>query len=185
MRDEILELAPMRWKIFQCLAVRGENLTKDGEKALRNVKKFLVTDADYQAFLDRHAIISDKVRIAEPNNLMQASYFILVRQCTTPHACSVDGAQGHSSSFCLMCSLLCVRSRHRMSRCVSSTAARVVRFRLYRSSRISISHCVKLDSLRRSSKREMEHIIATSRSTHRKNKLHRDRIRVHRPQHRN
>lgn len=45
--------------------------------ALRNVKNFLVTDDEYRAFLTRHSRVSSSVRIAEPNSVMQSSYFLL------------------------------------------------------------------------------------------------------------
>jgi hypothetical protein len=44
------------------------------------VKKFLVTDDEYRSFLSRHSRVSSSVRIAEPNSVMQSSYFLLDEQ---------------------------------------------------------------------------------------------------------
>lgn len=89
MTAAILKLQPVRWKIFQCLEVEGENKAKAGKKALRDAHSFLVADEEYRSFLDRHSSISDKIRIPEPNQIMQDSYIIL-----DENMCFLDCRQG-------------------------------------------------------------------------------------------
>nr|XP_022918330.1 radical S-adenosyl methionine domain-containing protein 2-like [Onthophagus taurus] len=72
MREEIQELNPIRWKVFQCLLLDGENV---GEKALRNGEKFYISDDLFDQFLKRHNNI--KCLVPESNNSMQNSYLIL------------------------------------------------------------------------------------------------------------
>ena len=42
-------------QVFQCLLIGGENA---GEDALRNAESFVVTDDEFQTFLDRHRSVS-------------------------------------------------------------------------------------------------------------------------------
>lgn len=42
-------------QVFQCLLVGGEN---EGEDALRNAQKLVVSDQQFDAFLQRHADIA-------------------------------------------------------------------------------------------------------------------------------
>lgn len=68
----LLELDPYRWKVFQCLAIEGEN---QGENATdRDVQKLLVTDEQFQQFIARHAICHP---VVESNEAMRNSYLIL------------------------------------------------------------------------------------------------------------
>jgi len=67
----VRELKPIRWKVFQCLLLTGENV---GAEAKRNAKSFVVSDGDFQRFLERHADLSP---IAESNADMRDSYLIL------------------------------------------------------------------------------------------------------------
>ena len=39
------------FQVFQCLVVGGENA---GEEALRNAESFVITDDEFQTFLDKH-----------------------------------------------------------------------------------------------------------------------------------
>ncbi|NWJ00050.1 RSAD2 protein, partial [Crypturellus undulatus] len=55
MNEQIKALNPVRWKVFQCLIIEGENC---GEDALREVDKFLISDDDFKRFLDRHKDVS-------------------------------------------------------------------------------------------------------------------------------
>lgn len=58
---------PFRWKIFQVLPVRGQND--------REVDELLISDHQFQAFLDRNKIQSDAIKvISESNELMTGSY---------------------------------------------------------------------------------------------------------------
>lgn len=69
---EILDLNPCRWKVFQCLLIGGENV---GQDALRHADTFVVTDAEFQSFLARHASVP--CLVPESNEKMQNSYLIL------------------------------------------------------------------------------------------------------------
>uniref|UniRef100_A0A8C7VVE4 Radical S-adenosyl methionine domain containing 2 n=1 Tax=Oncorhynchus mykiss TaxID=8022 RepID=A0A8C7VVE4_ONCMY len=51
MRENITELNPVRWKVFQCLLI-------DGENSLREAERFLISDQHFQVFLERHSSIS-------------------------------------------------------------------------------------------------------------------------------
>ncbi|XP_065051063.1 S-adenosylmethionine-dependent nucleotide dehydratase RSAD2-like [Rhopilema esculentum] len=68
----ITELEPVRWKIFQCLPIDGENF---GEGALRQVEQFLITDEQFKGFIERHSHVPQLV--PESNDLMKQSYFIV------------------------------------------------------------------------------------------------------------
>nr|XP_029530908.1 radical S-adenosyl methionine domain-containing protein 2-like isoform X2 [Oncorhynchus nerka] len=51
MRENITELNPVRWKVFQCLLI-------DGENSLREAENFAISDQHFQVFLERHSSIS-------------------------------------------------------------------------------------------------------------------------------
>ncbi|MEQ2163674.1 Radical S-adenosyl methionine domain-containing protein 2 [Goodea atripinnis] len=53
--EQINQLNPVRWKVFQCLLIDGENA---GETALREAEKFVISDLQFQEFLDRHSAVS-------------------------------------------------------------------------------------------------------------------------------
>ncbi|KAG5857295.1 hypothetical protein ANANG_G00017940 [Anguilla anguilla] len=72
MREQILELSPVRWKVFQCLVIEGENA---GENALREAERFVISDQQFQDFLDRHNDIT--CLVPESNQKMRDSYLIL------------------------------------------------------------------------------------------------------------
>lgn len=72
MAENICYLNPIRWKVFQCLLLEGENV---GASALRSAEKFYISDEDFQRFLDRHKHV--KALVAESNVKMQNSYLIL------------------------------------------------------------------------------------------------------------
>jgi radical S-adenosyl methionine domain-containing protein 2 len=97
MRAAVAALGPVRWKLFQCLLLDGENA---GAGALRRGAAFTVSDAAFDAFVARHvtadgllrsaaahddgdactsaAAASPPVRVAvEGNAAMQASYLLL------------------------------------------------------------------------------------------------------------
>ncbi|NWI89760.1 RSAD2 protein, partial [Pitta sordida] len=72
MNEQIKALNPVRWKVFQCLLIEGENT---GEDALREAEKFVISDADFESFLDRHKDVS--CLVPESNEKMKDSYLIL------------------------------------------------------------------------------------------------------------
>ena len=69
---QIAELAPFRWKVFQCLIVAGEN---DNPNRKRDARKFLVTDEQWRTFCDRHKHLP--CYVPEDNNSMASSYLLL------------------------------------------------------------------------------------------------------------
>lgn len=46
---------PLVPQVFQCLLIEGEN---SGEGAVREAERFLISDAEFEAFLDRHREVS-------------------------------------------------------------------------------------------------------------------------------
>ena len=72
MVEEIKRLNPDRWKCFQVLIVNGEN---NDETKLRDARKFLITEEEFNKFIERHKEI--KALVPENNNTMKSSYLIL------------------------------------------------------------------------------------------------------------
>ncbi|XP_018573478.1 radical S-adenosyl methionine domain-containing protein 2-like [Anoplophora glabripennis] len=72
MSDEINKLNPIRWKVFQCLLLEGENV---GTDALRNASRFYISEEIFNKFIDRHKGVPSLV--PESNSKMQNSYLIL------------------------------------------------------------------------------------------------------------
>ncbi|XP_045700472.1 radical S-adenosyl methionine domain-containing protein 2 [Phyllostomus hastatus] len=72
MTENIKALNPVRWKVFQCLLIEGENV---GEGALREAEKFVITKEEFQGFLDRHRGVA--CMVPECNDKMKDSYLIL------------------------------------------------------------------------------------------------------------
>uniref|UniRef100_A0A8C5QAA7 S-adenosylmethionine-dependent nucleotide dehydratase RSAD2 n=1 Tax=Leptobrachium leishanense TaxID=445787 RepID=A0A8C5QAA7_9ANUR len=72
MSEEIAKINPMRWKVFQCLIIDGENC---GEDALRHAETFVIGKAEFNNFLNRHKDI--KCLVPESNEQMRDSYLIL------------------------------------------------------------------------------------------------------------
>lgn len=72
MTEHINQLNPVRWKVFQCLVIDGENA---GESALREAERFVISDQQFQEFLDRHSSVS--CLVPESNEKMRNSYLIL------------------------------------------------------------------------------------------------------------
>ncbi|KFP58991.1 Radical S-adenosyl methionine domain-containing protein 2, partial [Cathartes aura] len=72
MNEQIKALNPVRWKVFQCLLIEGEN---SGEDALREAEKFVISDEEFEQFLDRHKEVS--CLVPESNQKMRDSYLIL------------------------------------------------------------------------------------------------------------
>ncbi|XP_004644649.1 radical S-adenosyl methionine domain-containing protein 2 [Octodon degus] len=72
MREHIQALNPVRWKVFQCLLIEGENC---GEDALREAERFVISDEEFEEFLERHKEVS--CLVPESNQKMKDSYLIL------------------------------------------------------------------------------------------------------------
>jgi radical S-adenosyl methionine domain-containing protein 2 len=72
MNKHVAALNPFRWKCFQVLMVTGEN---DSEKSLRDVRRFIISDEEYDYFCSRHR--QQRAFVPEPNRLMAKSYLIL------------------------------------------------------------------------------------------------------------
>ena len=72
MSQNIMQLEPIRWKIFQCLKHESENY---GEGALRQVEPFLISDEQFKDFIERHSHVS--VMVPEYSEMMKRSYFII------------------------------------------------------------------------------------------------------------
>ncbi|XP_026804307.1 radical S-adenosyl methionine domain-containing protein 2-like [Rhopalosiphum maidis] len=70
--EHIERLRPVRWKVFQCLLLEGENA---GEGAMRDAARFYVTDEQFDGFLRRHAEV--RTLVPENNDAMRDSYLIL------------------------------------------------------------------------------------------------------------
>ncbi|OCT81205.1 hypothetical protein XELAEV_18028020mg [Xenopus laevis] len=72
MNEELSRISPIRWKVFQCLIIEGENA---GEEALRQAETFVISNKEFKGFLDRHRNI--KCLVPESNEQMRDSYLIL------------------------------------------------------------------------------------------------------------
>uniref|UniRef100_A0A3Q2QLX1 Radical S-adenosyl methionine domain containing 2 n=1 Tax=Fundulus heteroclitus TaxID=8078 RepID=A0A3Q2QLX1_FUNHE len=59
-------------QVFQCLLIDGENA---GEAALREAERFVISEQQFQEFLDRHSAVS--CLVPESNEKMRNSYLIL------------------------------------------------------------------------------------------------------------
>lgn len=70
--EHIDRLRPVRWKVFQCLLLEGENA---GADALRDARRFYITAEQFDGFLSRHADVCTMV--PESNVKMRDSYLIL------------------------------------------------------------------------------------------------------------
>ncbi|KAF5585495.1 radical s-adenosyl methionine domain protein [Fusarium subglutinans] len=84
MSPEIDELAPFRWKVFQCLLVAGEN---EDATRLRDARAFLVTDEQWKTFCDRHKHLP--CYVPEDTNAMASSYLLL-----DEYMCFLDKGEG-------------------------------------------------------------------------------------------
>ena len=59
--------------MFQCLLIAGEN---QGEEALRNAEQLVVTDQEFQSFLDRHSSVD--CLVPESNIQVRISHFAIL-----------------------------------------------------------------------------------------------------------
>ena len=72
MNEQINELQPFRWKVFQCLLIEGENW---GENALRDATNMVISQEKFDGFIERHK--KNKFIVPESNEMMKDSYFLL------------------------------------------------------------------------------------------------------------
>lgn len=72
MSKKVAELAPFRWKVFQVLMVEGEN---NSEKTLRDVRKYQITDEEFEVFCAKHKEL--ECFVPESNKMMASSYILL------------------------------------------------------------------------------------------------------------
>jgi radical S-adenosyl methionine domain-containing protein 2 len=72
MNEHISALQPFRWKCFQVLVLPGEN---DTTNTLRDARKFIVKDEEFENFCQRHR--GQKSLVPESNRLMRQSYLLL------------------------------------------------------------------------------------------------------------
>jgi len=70
----VRKLNPVRWKLFQCLEIQGENT---GEGSLRSAEKFTIPDEEFQSFVKRHKEKLGEIVVPESNEKMRNSYLIL------------------------------------------------------------------------------------------------------------
>lgn len=75
--SEMIEtLDPVRWKVFQCLLIKGENCGDiDPVKKMRDATDQVVSKEQFEHFLDTHKHI--KCLVPESNEAMRNSYLIL------------------------------------------------------------------------------------------------------------
>ncbi|KAG8215684.1 hypothetical protein J3R82DRAFT_7558 [Butyriboletus roseoflavus] len=74
MNNQIEEIAPFRWKVFQVLLLDSENTGPDSN-SLRDARSLTVTKEQYKAFLDRHA--GQTSLVPEDNDAMKDSYLLI------------------------------------------------------------------------------------------------------------
>jgi radical S-adenosyl methionine domain-containing protein 2 len=72
MNAAVTRLAPIRWKVFQCLILDGENA---GPDALRDAQELTITHEQFRAFEERHRDLM--CLVTESNEKMKDSYLIL------------------------------------------------------------------------------------------------------------
>ena len=72
--------------MFQCLLIGGENA---GPDAIRNAETFVVTDEQFENFIERHKSVSQLV--PESNTTMRNSYLILDEYVREGPACNMRG----------------------------------------------------------------------------------------------
>ena len=73
MRENILQLNPMRWKVFQVLIIEGEN--NGEEESKRDARNLVITKEQFKSFCDKHKEI--KSFVPEGNEEMRSSYLLL------------------------------------------------------------------------------------------------------------
>jgi radical S-adenosyl methionine domain-containing protein 2 len=88
MSQYINELNPSRWKVFQVLALQGENI---GEGAKRNVNELLIENDQFDSFIRMNlaGLHHKEILKIEGNDVMQTSY-VLVDE----YGCFLDCSRG-------------------------------------------------------------------------------------------
>jgi radical S-adenosyl methionine domain-containing protein 2 len=76
MVEQVRELNPFRWKVFQVLIVDGEN---ESEERIRDARKMVVSGEQFGAFCERHKGVVGFT--PEPNSLMKSSYLVSGNWC--------------------------------------------------------------------------------------------------------
>ncbi|CAB9501017.1 Radical S-adenosyl methionine domain-containing protein 2 [Seminavis robusta] len=74
MIDQVRQLDPCRWKVFQVLLLDQENM--GNEQSLRDARPLVVSDDQFQSFVQRHQPHFPQL-VPEDNSAMQNSYLLL------------------------------------------------------------------------------------------------------------
>ncbi|KAF9078705.1 radical SAM enzyme, partial [Rhodocollybia butyracea] len=74
MNEQIADIQPFRWKVFQVLLLNGEN-TGAETSSLRDARNLVISREQFQAFLDRHS--ECVALVPEDNDVMKDSYLNL------------------------------------------------------------------------------------------------------------
>ena len=82
--------------MFQCLVIEGENA---GDDALRNAERFVVTDEQFQSFVDRHSSVS--CLVPESNSKMRYSYLIVDEYVSSQRLLLAGGTRSCSERLIL------------------------------------------------------------------------------------
>jgi len=93
MNSSIEEISPVRWKVFQVLLLDGENTGKD-TGSLRDARELVITDEQFQAFLDRHK--HQPSLVPESNEVMKDSYLLLDEEMRFLNCCDSGKRPGRS-----------------------------------------------------------------------------------------
>ncbi|KAN0116472.1 hypothetical protein V8E52_005853 [Russula decolorans] len=93
MNSSIEEISPVRWKVFQVLLLDGENTGKD-TGSIRDARELVITDEQFQAFLDRHK--DQPSLVPESNEAMKDSYLLLDEEMRFLNCCDSGKKPGRS-----------------------------------------------------------------------------------------
>jgi len=74
----IRKVSPFRWKVFQVLAIEGEN----------DIEDFKITKTDFNKFVYRHKETGEGL-VSEPNDVIKGSYIMI-----DPKGCFFDNTKG-------------------------------------------------------------------------------------------
>ena len=91
MIEFINEIKPNRWKIFQVLALEGEN-SGNKDEIKRNVTDFLITKEQFQTYIHVHkqsVVNAETIMKVEDNGTMQSSYILI-----DEYGCFLDSSTG-------------------------------------------------------------------------------------------
>ena len=84
MNDLISAVNPIRWKVFQVLAVEGEN---QGSNARRQVDELLISKEEFAQYVARHS--KQQALVVEDNDTMRDSYVLVDEDL-----CCLDNSSG-------------------------------------------------------------------------------------------